>query len=211
MQNGPLSGRWEAAWFGHGHGNLPSGHSRTISTKITAKIRTTVKQRARCTRCGHKGATIQHPGWGGADIGFLPFPVHKRLALGRLIGRLRPIVKPIDLMSRVYRPANHLKRRPYSSGAEGSAVPSQDGLLQGGTIGQLAGSIVERRGLPGPRHRFWSRRSLPLLLGFSLYGRRRTFTCVAPPPIRSSATRLFLLRHAFWRSFGRERDPQVAG
>jgi hypothetical protein len=30
---------------------------------------------ARCTACGHKGATIQHPGWGGADIGFLPFPV----------------------------------------------------------------------------------------------------------------------------------------
>jgi len=30
---------------------------------------------ARCTACGHKGATIQHPGWGGADVGFLPFPV----------------------------------------------------------------------------------------------------------------------------------------
>ena len=30
---------------------------------------------ARCSACGHKGATIQHPGWGGADIGFLPFPV----------------------------------------------------------------------------------------------------------------------------------------
>ena len=28
-----------------------------------------------CTACGHKGATIQHPGWGGANIGFLPFPV----------------------------------------------------------------------------------------------------------------------------------------
>jgi hypothetical protein len=24
--------------------------------------------------CGHKGATIQHPGWGGSDVGFLPFP-----------------------------------------------------------------------------------------------------------------------------------------
>jgi hypothetical protein len=33
-----------------------------------------LRQRARCTRCSHKGATIQHPGWGGADIGFLPFP-----------------------------------------------------------------------------------------------------------------------------------------
>jgi hypothetical protein len=29
---------------------------------------------ARCTECGHKGATIQHPGWAGNDIGFAPFP-----------------------------------------------------------------------------------------------------------------------------------------
>ena len=28
-------------------------------------------------------------------------------------------------------------------------MPSQDGLLQGGAVGQLAGSIVERRGLSG--------------------------------------------------------------
>ena len=33
-----------------------------------------LRQRARCTACGHKGATIQHPGWGGADVRFLPFP-----------------------------------------------------------------------------------------------------------------------------------------
>jgi hypothetical protein len=31
-------------------------------------------QRARCSACGKKGATIQHPGWGGNHIGFLPFP-----------------------------------------------------------------------------------------------------------------------------------------
>ena len=35
--------------------------------------------RARCTVCGNKGATIQHPGWGGADIGFLPFPTTRTL------------------------------------------------------------------------------------------------------------------------------------
>jgi hypothetical protein len=29
---------------------------------------------ARCTACGHKGATIQHPGWAGEHIGFMPFP-----------------------------------------------------------------------------------------------------------------------------------------
>jgi hypothetical protein len=34
-----------------------------------------LRQCARCTGCGSKGATIQHPGWGGNSIGFLPFPV----------------------------------------------------------------------------------------------------------------------------------------
>jgi hypothetical protein len=34
-----------------------------------------LRQRARCSACGKKGATIHHPGWGGNDIGFLPFPV----------------------------------------------------------------------------------------------------------------------------------------
>jgi hypothetical protein len=34
-----------------------------------------LRQRARCTSCGKKGATIQHPGWGGNDVGFMPFPV----------------------------------------------------------------------------------------------------------------------------------------
>ena len=29
---------------------------------------------ARCTNCGEKGATLQHPGWAGNHIGFYPFP-----------------------------------------------------------------------------------------------------------------------------------------
>jgi hypothetical protein len=33
-----------------------------------------LRQRARCTACGHKGATLTHPTWGGNSIGFLPFP-----------------------------------------------------------------------------------------------------------------------------------------
>lgn len=37
----------------------------------------TVRQRARCTACGHRGATIQRPGWGGGDVGFVPFPVER--------------------------------------------------------------------------------------------------------------------------------------
>jgi hypothetical protein len=34
-----------------------------------------LRERTRCTACGYKGATIQHHGWGGADVGFLPFSV----------------------------------------------------------------------------------------------------------------------------------------
>ena len=34
-----------------------------------------LRQCARCTGCGHKGAVIQHPSWAGNSIGFEPFPV----------------------------------------------------------------------------------------------------------------------------------------
>jgi hypothetical protein len=30
---------------------------------------------ARCTRCGRKGAVLQHPSWAGMHVGFEPFPV----------------------------------------------------------------------------------------------------------------------------------------
>jgi hypothetical protein len=36
-----------------------------------------LRQCARCTACGRKGATLQHPGWGGTDVGFLPFPTDR--------------------------------------------------------------------------------------------------------------------------------------
>jgi hypothetical protein len=38
-----------------------------------------LRQRARCTACGHKGATLTHPTWGGNSIGFLPFPTDTEL------------------------------------------------------------------------------------------------------------------------------------
>jgi hypothetical protein len=34
-----------------------------------------LRESARCTKCGHKGATLQHPGWAGTHIGFQPFPL----------------------------------------------------------------------------------------------------------------------------------------
>ncbi len=34
-----------------------------------------LRRRARCTACGHKGATLQLPSWVGADVGMMPFPV----------------------------------------------------------------------------------------------------------------------------------------
>jgi len=30
---------------------------------------------ARCTSCGGKGGTLQHPGWAGNNAGFAPFPI----------------------------------------------------------------------------------------------------------------------------------------
>jgi hypothetical protein len=33
-----------------------------------------LRKSARCTACGHKGAPLSHPGWGGSQVGFLPFP-----------------------------------------------------------------------------------------------------------------------------------------
>jgi hypothetical protein len=38
-----------------------------------------LRQCARCTACGHKGATIQHPGLAGEHIGFMPFPTPQAL------------------------------------------------------------------------------------------------------------------------------------
>ena len=34
-----------------------------------------LRQGARCTACGNKGASLQHPGWGGSGLGFVPFPI----------------------------------------------------------------------------------------------------------------------------------------
>ena len=33
-----------------------------------------LRERSRCTACGTKGARLQHPNWGGSDVGFLAFP-----------------------------------------------------------------------------------------------------------------------------------------
>ena len=34
-----------------------------------------LRQRARCSKCGGKGATLQMPGWVGGDTGVAPFPI----------------------------------------------------------------------------------------------------------------------------------------
>ena len=34
-----------------------------------------IRQRAVCSKCGYVGATLQHPGWWGNQIGFEPFPM----------------------------------------------------------------------------------------------------------------------------------------
>jgi hypothetical protein len=32
---------------------------------------------ARCAVCGGRGATLQHPSWGGCGIGWMPFPTQR--------------------------------------------------------------------------------------------------------------------------------------
>lgn len=34
-----------------------------------------LRQCARCSACGNKGATLQRPSWDGNSIGFVPFPL----------------------------------------------------------------------------------------------------------------------------------------
>jgi hypothetical protein len=34
-----------------------------------------LRQCARCTACGNRGASLLHPGWGGSGLGFVPFPI----------------------------------------------------------------------------------------------------------------------------------------
>jgi hypothetical protein len=33
-----------------------------------------LRRSSRCTKCGRKGAALQHPSWAGSHVGFEPFP-----------------------------------------------------------------------------------------------------------------------------------------
>ena len=48
-------------------------HLPRFASDVSDKLR----QCPRCTSCGNKGATIQHPGWAGSQIGFQPFPAER--------------------------------------------------------------------------------------------------------------------------------------
>ena len=36
-----------------------------------------LRQRARCSKCGHKGATLQIPSWAGSEVGLAAFPAER--------------------------------------------------------------------------------------------------------------------------------------
>jgi hypothetical protein len=48
-----------------------------------------LRQSARCTQRGHRGATLQHPGWAGTHIGFQPFPVPAKRGVRRIARDLK--------------------------------------------------------------------------------------------------------------------------
>jgi hypothetical protein len=33
-----------------------------------------LRRRAVCSACGHRGVTLQHPGWVDREVGYEPFP-----------------------------------------------------------------------------------------------------------------------------------------
>jgi hypothetical protein len=39
-----------------------------------------LRRSARCTKCGRKGATLQHPSWAGSHVAFELFPISSSLA-----------------------------------------------------------------------------------------------------------------------------------
>jgi hypothetical protein len=39
-----------------------------------------LRQCARCSACGRKGATLRHPSWCDTQTGFMPFPVPARMS-----------------------------------------------------------------------------------------------------------------------------------
>jgi hypothetical protein len=40
-----------------------------------------LRERARCSCCGHKGTTLRHPSWGGSHVGWKPFQTAKMLGI----------------------------------------------------------------------------------------------------------------------------------
>jgi hypothetical protein len=34
-----------------------------------------LRQYGRCSKCGRKGVTLQHPTWDGSDTGWAPMPI----------------------------------------------------------------------------------------------------------------------------------------
>jgi hypothetical protein len=47
-----------------------------------------LRQCARCTGCGSKGATLKHPSWGGNSLGLLPFPNRPGARSGKVLAAL---------------------------------------------------------------------------------------------------------------------------
>ncbi len=56
-------------------------HSRSSKPLIirwgSNTISDVLRQPARCTRCGARGAMLMHPSWGGSHIGVAPSPAHQ--------------------------------------------------------------------------------------------------------------------------------------
>jgi hypothetical protein len=68
-----------------------------------------LRRSARCVECGHKGATLQHPGWTNSIVGFEPFPVDTTANVAKCVVCARTIDKNI-----MYLRGNHTARGAFS-------------------------------------------------------------------------------------------------
>ena len=63
-----------AEWPSYGYRRVTAELCATGYYVNHKKVSDVLREHARCSRCGHKGATLQIPSWQSLDVGVSPFP-----------------------------------------------------------------------------------------------------------------------------------------
>jgi hypothetical protein len=78
-----LSTPWVWLWCERGQHHAPLACAVAVIRWGPNVSSDKLRAAARCTSCGSKGATLQHPGWAGNHVGFSPFPTNVDDEVGR--------------------------------------------------------------------------------------------------------------------------------